>query len=66
MGECMYGRLQPAGAGNELNHLPQDAATPLTNYNGPAIRMARADHRQVMATGSSLPAQACEKCRRSW
>lgn len=53
-----YGQLQPAGAGNEINHMPQNAATPITKYSGPAIRMDRADHRQIYSTGSSPASRA--------
>ncbi|MCX5093835.1 hypothetical protein OOK36_34115 [Streptomyces sp. NBC_00365] len=53
-----YGQLQPAGSGNEINHMPQNASTPISKYSGPAVRMARADHRQLWSTGSSMQSQA--------
>ncbi|MGH3379553.1 MAG: Hint domain-containing protein [Mycobacterium sp.] len=53
-----WGQLWPAGAGNEINHMPQNASTPLTKYSGPATRMAKADHRQIYSTGSSIQSQA--------
>ncbi|WP_055527984.1 hint domain-containing protein [Streptomyces graminilatus] len=47
----IYGRMQPAGEGFEINHMPQNASTPITPYSGPAIRMEKADHRQIYSTG---------------
>ncbi|MFC9291781.1 polymorphic toxin-type HINT domain-containing protein, partial [Streptomyces sp. NPDC057052] len=47
----VYGRMKPAGSGYEINHMPQNASTPITEYSGPAIRMDRADHRQIYSTG---------------
>ncbi|MFD8721993.1 polymorphic toxin-type HINT domain-containing protein [Streptomyces sp. NPDC059629] len=47
----IYGRMQPAGDGYQINHMPQNASTPITPYSGPAIRMEKADHRQVYSTG---------------
>ncbi|WP_158230528.1 Hint domain-containing protein, partial [Pseudofrankia asymbiotica] len=41
----MYGRLQPAGAGNQIHHMPQNASTSISMYSGPAIRMILEDHR---------------------
>lgn len=53
-----YGDLQPAGAGNEINHIPANASSPLSKYSGPSIRMDYADHRAVYSTGSSLASKA--------
>ncbi|GGZ37625.1 hypothetical protein GCM10010387_34760 [Streptomyces inusitatus] len=53
-----YGNLQPAGAGNEINHIPANSSSPLSKYSGPSIRMDYADHRAVYSTGSSLESQA--------
>jgi RHS repeat-associated protein len=53
----IWGRLRPSGAGHQVNHMPQHAATPLTRYNGPAIRMTTEDHAQVSSTGSSASAR---------
>ncbi|MGQ4399430.1 ricin-type beta-trefoil lectin domain protein [Streptomyces hayashii] len=53
-----YGDLQPAGAGNEINHIPANSSSPLSKYSGPSIRMDYADHRAVYSTGSSLESQA--------
>ncbi|WP_343035613.1 polymorphic toxin-type HINT domain-containing protein [Isoptericola sediminis] len=53
-----YGDLKPSGAGKEVNHIPAKAASPLTPYSGPAIRMDYADHRAVYSTGPSLASQA--------
>ncbi|MEU7179280.1 MULTISPECIES: polymorphic toxin-type HINT domain-containing protein [Streptomyces] len=53
-----YGDLQPAGSGNEINHIPAKAASPLSEYSGPSIRMARADHRALYSTGSYRASQA--------
>ncbi|WIX78749.1 polymorphic toxin-type HINT domain-containing protein [Amycolatopsis carbonis] len=54
-----YGHLQLAGSGNEINHMPQNASTSrISKYSGPAARMARADHRQLWSTGSSLQSRA--------
>jgi hypothetical protein len=38
--------------------MPQQAATSLSKYSGPAIRMVRADHRALYSTGSSLASRA--------
>ncbi|WP_433346316.1 LamG-like jellyroll fold domain-containing protein [Micromonospora sp. CA-111912] len=56
----MYGRLQPAGTGKQINHMPADWSTgkSITKYSGPSIRMDVADHVQLYTTGSSLEAQA--------
>jgi hypothetical protein len=53
-----YGQLKPAGSGNEINHIPQNASTNISKYGGPAIRMAKADHRELMSTGSTMESQA--------
>ncbi|WP_334521902.1 polymorphic toxin-type HINT domain-containing protein [Streptomyces sp. B21-105] len=53
-----YGDLQPAGAGNEINHIPANSSSPLSKYSGPSIRMDYADHRAVYSTGSSLESKA--------
>jgi pretoxin HINT domain-containing protein len=60
----MHGRLQPAGAGKQINHMPADASTGslITKYSGPSIRMDTADHAQLYTTGSSYASQAW----RSW
>ncbi|GAA3196788.1 MULTISPECIES: DUF6531 domain-containing protein [Streptomyces] len=66
-----YGALQPARAGNEINHIPAKSAYKhltdprLTEHMGPAIRMDRADHREVMSTGSSREAKAWQAQQRS-
>lgn len=53
-----YGDLQPAGTGNEINHIPANSVSPLSTYSGPSIRMEYADHRAVYSTGSYLESQA--------
>ncbi|WP_394614549.1 LamG-like jellyroll fold domain-containing protein [Lentzea sp. JNUCC 0626] len=53
-----YGKLMPAGAGMEVNHIPAKAISPFSKYSGPAIRMEVADHRQLYSTGSYLESQA--------
>lgn len=53
-----YGDLQPAGAGNEINHIPANSSSPLSKYSGPSIRMDYADHRAIYSTGSSLASKA--------
>ncbi|MFC4956797.1 RHS repeat-associated core domain-containing protein [Streptomyces mauvecolor] len=53
-----YGDLQPAGAGNEINHVPANSSSPLSKYSGPSVRMDYADHRAVYSTGSSLESKA--------
>ncbi|MBK3645956.1 ricin-type beta-trefoil lectin domain protein [Streptomyces sp. MBT33] len=60
----MYGRLQPAGAGKQINHMPADASSGslITKYSGPSIRMDVADHAQLYSTGFYREAQAW----RSW
>ncbi|MFI7101456.1 DUF6531 domain-containing protein [Streptomyces sp. NPDC050161] len=66
-----YGALQPARAGNEINHVPAKSAYKhltdprLTEHMGPAIRMDRADHREVMSTGSSREAKTWQAQQRS-
>lgn len=53
-----YGSLKPANqsglAPQEINHMPQNASTPLGYDRGPAIRMDRVDHRQVWSTGQGV------------
>ncbi|WP_370130910.1 LamG-like jellyroll fold domain-containing protein [Streptacidiphilus sp. EB103A] len=50
-----YGSLKPANQPGlppqEINHMPQNASTPLGYDRGPAIRMDKVDHRQVWSTG---------------
>ena len=56
-----YGALQPAGAGNEINHIPAKwslKGSGVSAYSGPAIRMDTADHRVLNSTGSSNAAKA--------
>ncbi|MFJ8695407.1 polymorphic toxin-type HINT domain-containing protein [Streptomyces roseolilacinus] len=53
-----YGDLQPAGAGNEINHVPANSSSPLSKYSGPSIRMEYDDHRAVYSTGSYIESQA--------
>jgi hypothetical protein len=58
-GNCgKYGQLKPAGPGNEINHIPADAATPISKYSGPSVRMEAADHRALYTTGGSLESKA--------
>lgn len=57
--------MRPAGAGKQINHMPQNASTPLTPYSGPAIRMDTADHRQVWSTGTSMQSQAWLQMQKS-
>ncbi|HZP52128.1 Hint domain-containing protein [Actinocrinis sp.] len=53
-----YGQIQPAGPGSEINHMPQNASTPISKYSGPAIRMDAADHRMLYSTGSRTESRA--------
>ncbi|WP_189155653.1 polymorphic toxin-type HINT domain-containing protein [Lentzea pudingi] len=54
----VWGRLKPSGVGNEINHMPQNASTSITEYSGPAIRMDIEDHRQLYSTGSTRVSRA--------
>ncbi|MFF3753715.1 polymorphic toxin-type HINT domain-containing protein [Streptomyces sp. NPDC002018] len=56
-----YGSLKPANQSGlppqEINHMPQNASTPLGYDRGPAIRMDKVDHRQVWSTGQGSRAE---------
>ncbi|MFG1805844.1 polymorphic toxin-type HINT domain-containing protein [Streptomyces sp. NPDC049040] len=59
-----HGSLKPANqpgfnGPQEINHMPQDASTgsAISYGKGPAIRMEKADHRQVWSTGQGSRAE---------
>ncbi|WP_079167015.1 DUF6531 domain-containing protein, partial [Streptomyces oceani] len=66
-----YGQMQPAGPGNEINHIPAKSAYKhlsdprLTEHMGPAVRMEYQDHRDVTSTGSSREAKSWQAEQRA-
>lgn len=58
----LYGRLKPAGPGNQIHHTPANKVSPRTMYSGPAIRMSADDHKLTASYGSS-PAAAAYRAR---
>lgn len=66
-----YGQVKnPAGAGYEVNHMPQQASyrgllPKLTKYSGPSIRMLEADHTQLWSTDNFTESQAWAEMQRS-